>query len=88
MTKRRTILLRFAIKPPVSTLFPVGGGKDSAVTAELLKPFGKRNKFFTVNDQAARTETVIAAGYGEDDIIKTYRAIDKNLLMKLTKRDF
>lgn len=26
-------------------LIPVGGGKDSAVTAELLKPFGKRNKF-------------------------------------------
>ena len=68
-------------------LIPVGGGKDSAVTAELLKPFGKRNKFFTVNDQAARTETVIAAGYGEDDIIKTYRAIDKNLL-ELNKRDF
>ena len=68
-------------------LIPVGGGKDSAVTAELLKPFGKRNKFFTVNDQAARTETVIAAGYGEDDIIKTYRAIDKNLL-ELNKKGF
>ena len=68
-------------------LIPVGGGKDSAVTAELLKPFGKRNKFFTVNDQAARTETVIAAGYGEDDIIKTYRTIDKNLL-ELNKKGF
>ena len=68
-------------------LIPVGGGKDSAVTAELLKPFGKRNKFFTVNDQAARTETVIAAGYGEDDIIKTYRARDKNLL-ELNKKGF
>lgn len=68
-------------------LIPVGGGKDSAVTAELLKPLGKRNKFFTVNDQAARTETVIAAGYGEDDIIKTYRTIDKNLL-ELNKKGF
>ena len=68
-------------------LIPVGGGKDSAVTAELLKPFGKKNKFFTVNDQPARTETVIAAGYGEDDIIRTYRTIDKNLL-ELNKKGF
>ncbi len=68
-------------------LIPVGGGKDSAVTAELLKPFGKKNKFFTVNDQPARTETVVAAGYGEGDIIRTYRTIDKNLL-ELNKKGF
>lgn len=61
-------------------LIPVGGGKDSAVTAELLKPFGGKNKFFTVNEQPAREETVLAAGYSKNDIVHTFRAIDKNLL--------
>ena len=61
-------------------LIPIGGGKDSAVTAELLKPFNEKNKFFTVNNQLARTETVLAAGYGEQDIVRTFRTIDKNLL--------
>lgn len=61
-------------------LIPIGGGKDSAVTAELLKSFGEKNKFFTVNNQPARTETVLAAGYSEDDIVRTFRTIDKNLL--------
>ena len=61
-------------------LIPVGGGKDSCVTVSLLKDFRDKNMFFTVNDQQARTDTVLAAGYGEKDIIKTYRTIDKNLL--------
>lgn len=61
-------------------LIPVGGGKDSCVSAHLLKSFGEKNKFFTVNDQQARTDTVICSGYGENDIIRTYRTIDKKLL--------
>ena len=61
-------------------LIPVGGGKDSCVTVSLRKDFRGKNMFFTVNDQQARTDTVLAAGYGEKDIIKTYRTIDKNLL--------
>lgn len=68
-------------------LIPVGGGKDSCVTASLLKKFGEKNKFFTVNDQQARTDTVISAGYGEKDIVRTYRTIDKNLL-KLNSEGF
>ncbi len=61
-------------------VIPVGGGKDSCVTAQLLKGEGVKNRFFTVNDQPARTETVLAAGYSERDIIRTCRTIDKNLL--------
>lgn len=68
-------------------LIPVGGGKDSAVTAELLRPFGGKNKFFTVNDQRARTETVLAAGYEEKDIVRTFRAIDPELL-RLNREGF
>ena len=68
-------------------LITIGGGKDSCVTTALLKEFKEKNKFFTVNDQQARTDTVLAAGYNENDIIKTYRTIDKNLL-KLNSEGF
>lgn len=62
-------------------IITVGGGKDSAVTTDLLKNHSDKNMFFTVNDQTARTETVLKGGYSEDRIIKTYRTIDKNLLL-------
>lgn len=61
-------------------LITVGGGKDSAVTTDLLKEFRDDNIFFTVNDQEARTQTVLKAGYSEERIVKTYRTIDKKLL--------
>lgn len=70
------------------SVIPIGGGKDSAVTVSLLKKQEKdKLLFFTVNDQQARTDTVISAGYTEKNIIKTYRTIDKNLL-ELNKKGF
>ena len=68
-------------------VIPVGGGKDSAVTAELLSDRRLDNMFFTVNDQKARTETVMAAGYNEESIIRTYRTISPELL-ELNKLGF
>ncbi len=68
-------------------LITVGGGKDSCVTTALLKNYRDRNRFFTVNDQQARTDTVLAGGYTENEIVKTYRTIDKNLL-KLNSEGF
>ncbi len=61
-------------------LIPVGGGKDSDVTISLLKEEKDNNFFFTVNDQPARTEGILAAGYDENRVVKTYRTIDKELL--------
>ncbi len=66
-------------------LIPVGGGKDSCVTASLLK--GQQNMFFTVNDQQARTDCISAAGYGEQSVVRTYRTIDSRLL-DLNKQGF
>ncbi len=68
-------------------IIPVGGGKDSAVTAELMSDRRLDNFFFTVNDQKARTETVKAAGYNETGIIRTYRTISPELL-ELNKLGF
>ncbi|MBR1810642.1 MAG: hypothetical protein IJ766_03185 [Clostridia bacterium] len=71
----------------IDALVPVGGGKDSAVTAALLNKTDKRALYFTVNDQQARTDTVLATGKTERDIVRTYRVIDKNLLA-LNKQGF
>lgn len=69
------------------SVVPVGGGKDSAVTAEIIKKNHPDLLFFTVNSQKARTDTVLAAGYTENDIIKTHRTISPELL-ELNKRGF
>ncbi len=61
-------------------IVPIGGGKDSAVTAELVKKLYDDILFFTVNDQKARTDTVLASGFGEKNIIKTFRKISPELL--------
>lgn len=69
------------------SVVPVGGGKDSAVSAELVKKVTDKILFFTVNSQQARTDTVTCAGFTEDDIIKTYRKISPELL-ELNKQGF
>ena len=63
-------------------LIPVGGGKDSCVTLDLLKDRKKNNLCFTVNDQPARAHTAAAAGYTAAQTVKTYREIDKELLIR------
>jgi len=62
------------------SLVPVGGGKDSAVTLSLLGGMRGKLRCFTVNDQPARTETVLAAGLPADCIVRTYRTLDPALL--------
>jgi UDP-N-acetyl-alpha-D-muramoyl-L-alanyl-L-glutamate epimerase len=63
-------------------LIPVGGGKDSCVTLDLLKDRKKNNICFTVNDQPARTQTAAAAGYSSAQTIRTIRVIDGELLKR------
>ncbi len=68
-------------------LVPVGGGKDSAVTLSLLEPFRATTFGFTVNDQPARTETLLAAGLPAERMVRTYRTIDPALL-ELNRQGF
>ncbi|MCR5484075.1 MAG: hypothetical protein K6F09_00625 [Clostridiales bacterium] len=63
-----------------TSIVPVGGGKDSAVTLSLLSEIKDKIKCFTVNDQKAREDTVTAAGIGKNSIVRTYRTIDSELL--------
>lgn len=61
------------------TLVPVGGGKDSAVTIELL-----RNKMplipFIINPRGATIDTVTAAGYEMSQAAVINRTLDPTML--------
>jgi len=59
-------------------LIMVGGGKDSAVTLEILKKMGKRRNVFILNPTRPALEITSNAGYKEPLIIE--RTIDRKLL--------
>jgi len=68
-------------------LVPVGGGKDSVVTLELLKSQGTDNTCFIVNPRGATIDTVNVAGYNMEDTVEVIRKIDVNLI-KLNSEGF
>ena len=62
------------------SLVPIGGGKDSCVTLHLLGQMKRRLMGFTVNNQSARDETFVAAGYTPWQMLRTHRYVDPSLL--------
>ena len=64
------------------SLVPVGGGKDSCVTLQLLNEMGRPLYGFTVKDQPARSETFAAAGFASERLVRTHRTIDPALLAR------
>jgi hypothetical protein len=60
-------------------LIPVGGGKDSIVTLELLKPHYKCIPF-VVNQRKASLEAIRMAGFDEGQFITVNRTIHPELL--------
>lgn len=78
-----------ALESPVELkgqLIPVGGGKDSNVTMEVLRTLKNENTAFIVNARGATIESTSAAGY-EDDTIIIERILDKNML-ELNQKGF
>ena len=68
-------------------LVPVGGGKDSVVSLELLKKIGGEVIPFALNPSVAIKETIKNAGFNSDDTIVFKRKLDKKLL-ELNERGF
>ncbi len=66
-------------------LIPVGGGKDSVVTLELLKDYKESNTCYIVNPRGASTSTAKIAGY--EKLYAPKRTLDKNML-DLNKQGF
>ncbi len=61
-------------------LVPVGGGKDSAVTLELLKNEQAGIIPLIINPRGATIETLLAAGIDTNDMVSITRAIDPELI--------
>ena len=62
------------------TLVPVGGGKDSVVTLELLKSAGEPITPYIINARGATLGCVKTAGIAPESAATPRRAIDKTLL--------
>lgn len=61
-------------------LIPVGGGKDSVVTMELLKRHQACSKCFIINLDGAPLQTAKTAGFADKDIIKLTRTLDPGII--------
>ena len=61
-------------------IVPVGGGKDSVVTLELLKEEKDKNTCLIINPRGATKDTVNVAGYGMENTIEVFRKLDPKLL--------
>lgn len=60
-------------------LVPIGGGKDSSVSLELLRKSGENIKCFIINPRGATLNTVSAGGM-EENLIVVRRTLDKNMI--------
>lgn len=74
----------FSLQP--STIVPVGGGKDSVVTLELISKI-ERPLPLIMNPRAATIGCVMQRGYDRTSIIEINRSIDPQLL-ELNKQGF
>jgi UDP-N-acetyl-alpha-D-muramoyl-L-alanyl-L-glutamate epimerase len=81
-----TELSKFSLSLDESYIVPVGGGKDSAVTLELLKGAYKVTPLI-VNPRKATSECIQTAGFSQRDSIEIFRTIDP-LLLELNTQGF
>ena len=77
------------LRSPFSThyLVPVGGGKDSVVTLELLRRAGKSIRPLIMNPRGATVECARVAGFPIDEVLVIRRTIDPTLL-ELNKQGY
>ena len=68
-------------------IIPVGGGKDSNVTLDILKEYKDKSLAFRIGKNAVSTECAEIAGYDDSKVIEVKRTIDKNLI-ELTSKGF
>lgn len=61
-------------------IIPIGGGKDSNVTLELLNVYKENSLAFCIGSKKVSMDCAKIAGYENNKIIEVKRIIDKNLL--------
>lgn len=65
---------------PTQYIVPIGGGKDSVVTLELLRRAGKTIRPLIMNPRGATTECARVAGFPMEEVLVIRRKIDPTLL--------
>ncbi len=68
-------------------LLPVGGGKDSVISLEMVKAMGKKPVPFVVNPRKATDQVIKAAGFEWHQCVTIERQIDP-LLLELNKKGY
>lgn len=61
-------------------IIPIGGGKDSNVTLDLLKEYKDKSYAFRIGSKEVPLKSAQIAGFKRDEIIEVKRTIDKNIL--------
>lgn len=61
-------------------IIPIGGGKDSNVTLDLLKDYKDKSYVFRIGSREVPLKSAEIAGFKRDEIIEVKRTIDKNIL--------
>ena len=74
---------------PLSThyLVPIGGGKDSVVTLELLRRAGRTVRPLIMNPRGATIDCARVAGFPMDEVLVIRRTIDP-VLLELNKQGY
>lgn len=72
--------VEFPTLSSTNTLVPIGGGKDSVVTLELLQQQSTRPIPLIMNPRGATIGCIEAAGYSMDDVLVIKRTIHPRLL--------
>ncbi len=65
---------------PNGNLIPIGGGKDSIVTLELMKDEFENNTCFVINPKDVSINCANTAGYSDEKIVTVKRVLDKKLI--------
>ncbi len=68
-------------------LVPVGGGKDSSVSLEILREQKDNNCCYIINPRGATIDSAKAAGYEGGQVIAVKRTLDANML-RLNKEGY
>lgn len=72
---------------PEGCLIPIGGGKDSAVSIELMKKAGQKSMCYVINPRGATVHTAEVGGFDWTEVVDAGRTLDKRMI-ELNKKGF
>ncbi len=87
ISEGENLLLEEPKKELEGIIIPIGGGKDSNVTLDLLKEYKNKSLAFCIGGKKVSLECARIAGFQDNEIIEVKREID-NRLLELNKKGY